>query len=241
MNPIQQPVLQYPDSYFETISSSFLGMGSSTVRHKMVARLQQAGLTDPLVIKALQMIPRHMFVDDGFLPLAYDETKALPIGYKQTLSQPQTVAKMTQWLFADHQQNPVQKVLEIGTGSGYQTAILAMLAKEVYTLERIAPLAKQAHLKLTTLGLTNIQFGTGDGHWGWPSEGPFDAIISAAAPESLPTELIQQLKLNGRLVLPIGGSNQKLSGFIKKEHALEEYDLGSASFVPMLSGIQEQN
>ncbi len=228
--------LQYTENHF--ISSQNLGMSSSKIRHKMVDRLCAMGLSDPRVIKALQMVPRHLFVDEGFLPLAYDESKALPIGYRQTLSQPLTVARMTQWLFAENDTKPVNKVLEIGTGSGYQSAILAMLTKQVYTLERIAPLAIQAQEKLINLGLNNIIFGNGDGHWGWNENAPYDAIISAAAPESLPMELIQQLKIGGRLVLPIGTKEQRLTGFIRHEQGIEEVDLGTASFVPMLTGIQ---
>lgn len=228
--------LQYPLNHFDV--QHHLGMSSAKVRHKMVERLQPFGIEDSLVLDVLKMVPRHLFVDEGFLPMAYDETKALPIGYRQTLSQPLTVAKMTQWLFAEHSQNPLQKVLEIGTGSGYQTAILAMLATQVYTLERIAPLAQQAQARLTQLGMSNVVFGNGDGHWGWQENAPYDAIISAAAPEAVPTELIQQLKIGGRLVMPIGAQTQQLKGFIRHETYLEEVYLGEASFVPMLSGIQ---
>lgn len=228
--------LQYPKDYFDALNH--LGMSSSKVRHKMVDRLQTMGINDALVLEVLKMIPRHLFVDEGFLPLAYDETKALPIGYRQTLSQPLTVAKMTEWLFTDHQSAPVRKVLEIGTGSGYQTAILAMFAEQVYTLERISPLASQAQQRLHGLGLHNINFGAGDGHWGWAQHAPYDAIISAAAPEALPTELLSQLKIGGRLVIPIGLQQQRLTGFIRHEESLEEVFLGEASFVPMLTGIQ---
>lgn len=230
-------ILHYSESHFDHVRE--LGIGSATIRHKMVARLQTMGLANPKVIKALQMVPRHIFVDAGFLPLAYDESKALPIGYRQTLSQPQTVARMLQWLFAEQgDHNPLDKILEIGSGSGYQSAILALLASEVYTLERIPELAQQAVEKLHLLKLSNVTLGTGDGHWGWQQHAPYDAIISAAAPEVLPQELIHQLRIGGRLVMPIGNKKQRLTGFIRHAKTIEEIHLGEASFVPMLAGIQ---
>jgi len=232
-------ILQYPEDYFE--SHNAYGIASSKTRHKMVKRLKQRGLVDPNVIKALQMIPRHLFVDEGFLPLAYEESRALPIGYKQTLSQPLTVATMTQWLFsnlAESDGKPISRVLEIGTGSGYQTAILAVLAKQVFTLERIAPLAGLAQNRLHKLAIQNVFFGNGDGHWGWAEHGPYDAIISAAAPDSVPDELVQQLRVGGRLVIPVGRQTQRLTGVIKHNTHLEHYDLGEVNFVPMLKGIQ---
>lgn len=232
---MEQIILQYPDNFFESLDNS--GISSSRVRHKMVERLQQKGLDHPLVIQALKMVPRHYFVDEGFFALAYDEHKALPIGYRQTISQPLVVARMTQWLLQG-QSLPLNRVLEIGTGSGYQTAILALLSKQVYSLERIKPLAAHTQSKLHSMGLNNICFGNGDGHWGWKEHAPYDAIISAASPESLPGELIEQLCIGGRLVMPIGTGSQQLCGFIRRENHIEEYPLGSASFVPMLKGIE---
>jgi len=187
-------------------------------------------------------VPRHHFIDAGFSQMAYEENVALPIGYQQTISQASNVAMMTDWLFSENNatgqpNRTIKRVLEIGTGSGYQTAILSVLAEEVYTLERIKPLADQAQQKLLSMGLHNIYFGNADGHIGWPDQAPFDAILSAAAPKELPMELINQLAIGGRLVSPIGDTNQKLYGYVRHADHLQECLIAEASFVPMLEGI----
>ncbi len=248
----------FPNRAFE--QNQGVGMTSQRTRNRLVQRLQQLGITDLNVLKTIQVVPRHLFLDEAMSSRAYEET-ALPIGFGQTISQPWIVAKMTEWLFADTAQNPMKTVLEIGTGSGYQTAILALLAQEVFTVERITPLSRRAQALLTTrLSLHNIEFEISDGHWGWPrslNESPtspsqnlffqtkmpasspvFDGIISAASPAEVPAELLQQLKVGGRLVMPIGEHQQGLYGFIKTESGIVKERLGDALFVPMKQGIE---
>ena len=253
---LTQTNLVYPNKAFEQHQG--VGMTSQRTRNRLIERLQELGIRDKSVLNAIQVVPRHLFLDEAMSSRAYEDT-ALPIGFGQTISQPWVVAKMTEWLFAETQKNPIQTVLEIGTGSGYQTAILALLAQHVCTVERIAPLSVRAKEVLNRLCLHNVEFEISDGHWGWPSSqgrfdqrlnahffqsampvSPplFDAIISAASPATVPPELFQQLKIGGRLVMPVGDEKQGLYGFIKTESGIIKEHLGEVMFVPMQQGIE---
>lgn len=225
--------MQYPNAAFEKHQG--LGMTSQRTRNRLVERLIEKGVSNSLVLEAMRIVPRHLFLDEAMASRSYEDT-ALPIGYGQTISQPWVVAKMTEWLFASNL--PIKRVLEIGTGSGYQTAILSLLVDEVYSVERIQPLSERAIAVLHSLELANIQFSLSDGHWGWPDKAPFDAIISAASPAELPQELINQLKMGGRLVMPIGETKQLLYGFEKTPNGITETCLGEVMFVPMKEGIE---
>jgi len=234
----------YPNEPFEAFQ--VVGMTSLRTRNRLIERLQQMGVSDQAVLSVMQVIPRHLFIDEALSSRSYEDT-ALPIGYGQTISQPWVVAKMTEWLFADSKYNTVQNVLEIGTGSGYQTAILALLADEIYTVERIPPLSIRAKEVLNSLEFHNIHYEIRDGHWGWPQTPKsgqnsvipqFDAIISAASPAQVPSELLQQLKVGGRLVIPIGEDKQRLFGFVKTDLGIIEECLGEVMFVPMKQGIE---
>jgi len=225
--------MNYPNLAFKTHQG--VGMTSQRTRNRLAERLIEKGVTEGPVLNAIRVVPRHLFIDEAMASRSYEDT-ALPIGYGQTISQPWVVAKMTQWLLETHQ--PIKKVLEIGTGSGYQTAILSLLVNQVYSVERIQPLSEKAQITLEKLTLSNIEFSLSDGHWGWSEKAPFDAIISAASPAELPQELINQLKMGGRLVMPIGGSEQKLYGFIKTPTGVTKTCLGEVMFVPMKQGVE---
>lgn len=227
----QRPI--YPNEAF--VKYQGVGMTSQRTRNRLVERLIEKGETDEIVLNAIRVTPRHLFLDEAMGTRAYEDT-ALPIGFGQTISQPWVVCKMTSWLFA---KGPLTKVLEIGTGSGYQTAILAQLAKHVYSVERIEPLLQRAQKVLQQIELTNIEFALSDGHWGWPQMAPFDGIISAASPESLPEALVDQMAEGGRLVMPIGGDEQVLYGFEKTSTGVIETCLGDVLFVPMVNGVIE--
>ncbi len=238
--------LIYPNAAFEQYQG--VGMTSQRTRNRLITRLIELGVTDQTVLEVMRVVPRHLFLDEAMSSRSYEDT-ALPIGYGQTISQPWVVGKMTQWLFANVAQQPIKTVLEIGTGSGYQTAILALLANEIFTVERIAPLSERAQGVLSRLALDNIQYEISDGHWGWPNDQPqgafsrsqapqFDAIISAASPAELPQELLQQLKVGGRLVMPLGEEKQLLFGFEKTTEGIRKTCLGEVMFVPMKQGIE---
>lgn len=213
-----------------------VGMTSPRKRQRLIEGLIQKGILQKgKVADAMNVIPRHLFVDPAFAHRSYEDC-ALPIGYEQTISHPSTVALMSQWLLGG---DLVNKVLEIGTGSGYQTAILSALCCEVYTVERIPELSQKAHDKLHQLQAGNIHFYTADGHWGLPDLAPFDAIISAASPAELPQELVAQLKDGGRMVMPIGREPQHLYGFIRHGDKLQRILLGDVSFVPMRKGVAQ--
>lgn len=200
-------------------------------RKRMVEnQLIPRGIKDPRVLKAFYKVPRHLFVDLDQRHLAYDD-HPLPIGLEQTISQPYIVALMTEALKLQGD----EKVLEIGTGSGYQTAILAELARVVYTIERLSPLAEQAKAILQELKYNNIHFRVGDGTKGWPEEAPFDAILVAAAAERIPTSLVEQLSLGGRMVIPVGDTPvQNLVLLIKDKQNIEEESLCGCRFVPLI-------
>ncbi len=196
------------------------------VQNQLVSR----GIDDPQVLEVFGKVPRHLFVDPSQQHMAYGD-HPLPIGLEQTISQPYIVALMTQSLKLEKH----EKVLEIGTGSGYQTAILAELAEHVYTVERLPSLADQAKEILEELGYRNISFAAGDGARGWPDEAPFDAILVAAAAKSIPPPLLEQLAFGGRMVIPVGDiSVQSLLLLTKREDSLDKQDLCGCRFVPLI-------
>lgn len=215
-------------------SSRGIGMTSQGTRDRLVQRLRSNGIEDERVLKAIATVPRHEFVDEALSSRAYEDT-ALPIGLSQTISQPWVVAKMTEAILDG---GTPQKVLEVGTGSGYQAAILASLVPKVFTVERIEELLKLARRRFHKLGLNNIYTRYADGHLGWPSQAPFDGIIVTAASIGVPSELIQQLRIGGVLVVPVEqGGAQRLLAIRRTEEGVDEKDLGGVIFVPMLSGL----
>jgi len=210
-----------------------IGMTSQRTRERLVQRLREKGIHNLSVLQQIKTVPRHIFVDEALASRAYEDT-ALPIGFSQTISQPFTVARMTEALIDDL--NP-KKVLEIGTGSGYQTAILANLVEEVYTVERIRELQFRAKRTLRQLNIHNVRFKFDDGNMGWPEHGPYDGIIVTAAPPSIPETLLHQLSPGGRMLVPSGESgNQLLRMISKTSDGLEEEVLEQVEFVPMLGG-----
>ncbi|MEZ5444054.1 MAG: protein-L-isoaspartate(D-aspartate) O-methyltransferase [Lysobacterales bacterium] len=212
------------------------GMTSQRARDRLVARLQAAGIADERVLEVIRRLPRHAFVDEALASRAYEDT-ALPIGLGQTISQPFIVARMTAALLAAADGAP-QRVLEVGTGSGYQAAVLSPLVGEVYTVERIDELLFQARRRFRRLGLKNIRSRHADGHVGWPEEAPFDAIIVTAAAEQLVPALIEQLVDGGVLVAPVGpAGQQQLLRLTRQGDALRRETLDAVSFVPMLGGL----
>ena len=209
-----------------------IGMTSQRTRDRLVARLRAEGIRNLEVLDVIGKTPRHLFVDEALASRAYEDT-ALPIGYNQTISQPYVVAAMTQLIIADKP----QKVLEVGTGSGYQAAVLAALVAKVYTVERIEPLAVLARQRFRTMGLRNIRASHTDGSVGLPEFAPYDAIIVTAASEAIPEALLEQLADNGRLVIPVGGrDHQTLSLITRNGDEFERQDLDPVVFVPLLSG-----
>ena len=212
-----------------------IGMTSQRTRNRLVQRLRDSGVRDESVLQVMGNTPRHLFVDGALAHRAYEDT-ALPIGHGQTISQPYIVAKMTELLLAE---GPRKKVLEIGTGSGYQTAVLAPLVDKLYSVERIDPLLKNARQRLRDLKLRNVSLKLSDGTWGWPECGPYDAIIAAAAPEQIPDSLLEQLADGGRMILPVGGEKQRLILVERKGARFVHSDLEDVKFVPFLSGVKK--
>jgi protein-L-isoaspartate(D-aspartate) O-methyltransferase len=200
-------------------------------RERMVkTQLIPRGIKDPRVLDVFAKVPRHLFVDPVQRHMAYSD-HPLPIGLEQTISQPYIVALMTQSLALKGDEN----VLEIGTGSGYQTAVLAELARHVYTVERLPQLSEKAQNILQELQYNNISFRVGDGTGGWPEKAPFEAILVAAASESVPPALVEQLSLGGRMVIPVGDSPmQDLLLLIKNQQCIEEQNLCGCRFVPLI-------
>jgi protein-L-isoaspartate(D-aspartate) O-methyltransferase len=204
---------------------------------RLIMTLRRSGITDTAVLGAIEKIPREAFVPPPFLDQAYED-RALPIGLGQTLSQPQVVALMTQAL----QVRPRHKVLEIGTGSGYQAAVLSRLARRVYSIERHRPLLREAERRLTELRLYNITAKAGDGRVGWPEQAPFDRIIITAAAQEVPQALYDQLAIGAIMVLPIGPDrgDQRLLRLTRAAEGPRHEDLGAVRFVPLRAGIPSQ-
>ena len=213
-----------------------IGMTSSRTRERMINRLIEQGISSNKVLDVIRNTPRHIFMDEALASRAYEDI-ALPIGYSQTISQPYIVAKMTELLLASSSR--LAKVLEIGTGCGYQTAVLAQLADHVYTVERIAPLLRKAKNHLWDLKLKNISYLHSDGGWGWPNYAPYDGILVAAAPPEIPEMLLQQMAVGGVMVIPVGrDSNQELQRVTRTENGYEVEKIERVIFVPFLSGIK---
>jgi protein-L-isoaspartate(D-aspartate) O-methyltransferase len=210
-----------------------IGMTSARTRDRLVQRLREQGISNLAVLDRIRNVPRHIFVDEALGSRAYEDT-ALPIGYGQTISQPYIVARMTAALL---EAGPADKVLEVGTGSGYQTAVLAPLVAHLYTIERIEPLLTRARERLKELGIRNVRFRHGDGTLGWKAHAPYDGILVAAAPLTVPEPLIRQLKVGGRLIVPIGPEGeQQLVRLTRREQRVERDNLGAVAFVPLLGG-----
>ena len=209
-----------------------IGMTSERTRLRMIEALRKDGITDERVLAAMMEIPRHRFVEEGIASRAYEDV-ALPIGHGQTISSPSIVAHMTQLLF----EKPRGKVLEVGTGCGYQTAILARLAKEVYTIERISALMDKARRHLRDLRFYNIRYKHADGHAGYAEGGPYDGILMAASATHVPEALKQQLAVGGRMVLPVGTEDQWLYVVDRKESGFVEQKRDAVRFVPLLPGL----
>jgi protein-L-isoaspartate(D-aspartate) O-methyltransferase len=205
-------------------------------RARMVeTQIRARGVRDPRVLAAMEKVPRHLFVDSSQREQAYED-HPLPIAGSQTISQPYIVALMTELLDL----SPKARVLEIGTGSGYQSAVLAELASEVYSIEILPDLARTASEKLKSLGYTNVVVLEGDGYRGWPEHAPFDGIVVTAAPERIPQPLVDQLATGGRMVIPVGGFFQELKVFTKaKDGSLSEKDIIPVRFVPMTGEIEK--
>jgi protein-L-isoaspartate(D-aspartate) O-methyltransferase len=213
---------------------SGIGMTSLRTRDRLVQRLRDQGISNLTVLDRIRNLPRHIFVDEAIASRAYEDT-ALPIGFGQTISQPYIVARMTEALLDGP---PLKRLLEVGTGCGYQTAVLSPLVERIYSIERIQGLQNRARARLKELGVRNVRFKVGDGSVGWRTQAPFDGIIVAAAPLVVPEELIEQLALNGRLIVPAGPEGkQQLLRIVRREQGLERQVLGSVSFVPLVGGV----
>ena len=211
-----------------------IGMTSRRTRERMISRLREQGIRDHQVLKVMLETPRHIFVEEALASRAYEDT-ALPIGFNQTISQPYIVARMTELLL---ESGPLDKVLEIGTGSGYQTAILAQLVKRVYTVERIYPLQQRAQRCLQDLNLRNVRLRHSDGGWGWEEYAPYDGILAAAAPEEIPENLLTQMARPSIMVIPVGsGRTQILKRITRNETGYKVEDLEPVIFVPFLPGV----
>lgn len=206
-------------------------MTSTRTRERLIQRLRGEGIRDEAVLDAIRAVPRHLLIDEALATRAYEDT-ALPIGYGQTISQPYIVARMTEAL---RDGNTLNKVLEIGTGSGYQTAVLARLAKQVYSIERLEPLLRATRRRLPRLGIRNVQLRLGDGSRGWPEHAPYDGVLVAAAPARLPAALLAQLAVGARLVIPVGPNNaQELLVVQRTETGYTQEKLEPVSFVPLV-------
>jgi protein-L-isoaspartate(D-aspartate) O-methyltransferase len=214
------------------------GMTSQRARDRLAATLKDSGIRDPRVIEVIRNTPRHHFIDQALHSRAYENT-ALPIGHGQTISQPWVVARMTEALLEHFNGGVPQKVLEIGTGSGYQAVVLAALVGQVFTVERIEELLRQARRRFRQLGLANVRSRHDDGKLGWPDQAPFDAIILTAAGDAIPTQVVDQLSPEGVLVAPVGSPSSqtllRIRGNAQGDFIQEE--LGAVSFVPLLGGI----
>ena len=204
-------------------------------QNRLVETLGDLGINDVFVLDAFRRVPRHLFVDPAVADSAYTDV-TLPLGFQQTLSQPSVVARMLELLRGSRQ---LGRVLEVGAGSGFQTALLGHLSEQVFAIERIAPLATEARKRMDRLELENVVIRHGDGLLGWPEFGPFDGIILAACPESVPDALFAQLADAGRLIAPVGlGQKQQLILYIREGETIQEIPLDTAFFVPALAGLE---
>jgi len=211
-----------------------IGMTSARTRERLIQRLREQKIQDPRVLEQIRNVPRHLFVDEALATRAYEDT-ALPIGQGQTISQPYVVARMTEALLEG---TAPRKVLEIGTGCGYQTAVLAPLVSYVYSIERIGTLLERARARLKELGIRNVHLRHGDGFQGWAAHAPYDAILMAAAPLAIPAVLFDQLAPGGRLIAPVGPEGrQELVRMTKRGDEMHTEKLGLVSFVPLLKGL----
>ena len=210
-----------------------IGMTSARARQRMIDRLVSRGISDEAVWMVMAAVPRHIFVDEALSHRAYDDT-TLPIGYGQTLSNSYTVARMTSLV---KECSALESVLEIGSGSGYQTSVLAHLAKQVWSVERIAELQDRARSRCRLLSLSNVRFRVADGHWGWAEKGPYDAIVCTAAPDAVPSALLDQLSPEGGvLVIPVGDQQQqRLMRYRRYGDDIQSEDVEEAFFVPLVN------
>ena len=214
-----------------------IGMTSKRTRERLVKRLRDQGIRDEAVLEVIAETPRHLFIEEALAHRAYEDS-SLPIGFNQTISQPYIVAKMTELLLNEGARD---RVLEVGTGSGYQTAVLALLCQSVFSVERILPLQQRAAERLALLGMTNVELYHTDGAMGLASKAPFDAIMVTAAPDTVPPELQQQLAIGGVLVIPVGGSEQRLMRIKRlSETKFETKTIEAVRFVPLLEGTVER-
>jgi len=210
-----------------------IGMTSARTRDRLVARLTEQGIRSTSVLERIRNVPRHLFVDEALASRAYEDT-ALPIGMGQTISQPYIVARMSEALLNNMQGD---RLLEIGTGCGYQTAVLSPLVKEIYTVERIPELLRKTRKRMRELDVYNVQFRQGDGWLGWSKYAPYDGILVAAAATEVPSQLLQQLAPGGVLIIPVGQSGQQDLAMIRNLGSkYEQTSLGSVSFVPLVQG-----
>jgi protein-L-isoaspartate(D-aspartate) O-methyltransferase len=216
-----------------------IGMTSARTRERLVERLRNEGVKSAAVLERIRDVPRHLFVDEALASRAYEDT-ALPIGFGQTISQPYIVAIMTEALIAGLSLGKkLTKVLEIGTGCGYQTAVLAPFAQHVFSVERIQPLMQRARANLAELKITNVSLRHADGWHGWRSQAPFQGILVAAAPEEIPPQLLEQLDDGGRLVIPIGlRGRQRLVSVTRDANEFPQETLIPVSFVPFVEGTE---
>lgn len=204
------------------------------VHKRLIQQLQQQGIKNTAVLEVMQSIPRHIFIDEALADHAY-ANHPMPIGYGQTISQPYIVARMTEELLSE---GHIDNVLEVGSGCGYQTAILASLVRKVYSIERIKELVAKARKNIISLDLHNIQFHHSDGYWGWPEHAPYPAILVTAAPIVVPEALLEQLAIGGCLIIPVGPKgNQVLLKIVRTRKGYERFTLDHVSFVPLCEGI----
>ena len=216
-----------------TVARQGIGMTSQRTRERLVDVLVGLGVSDARVLEVMRTTPRHLFLDEALAHRAYED-KSLPIGHNQTLSRPYTVARMSELLLASCS---AQKVLEVGTGSGYQTCILAQLVPRLFTMERIEPLLERAKQRLYKMDLHNVVYRHGDGYEGWPAREPFDGIMVTAAPSTVPQALKWQLAEGGCMIIPVGEDEQCLLKITRSGNHFSQVKVEAANFVPLVNGL----